>query len=114
MLESLWIHFIDNEGALNCLAKGASSVWTREVITGMTWARIASLKVWAWFDRVASASHVVDGLSHGDWAQPWKYKPLVLPRGLHAALGEAHGSSASAKDGRGMHSAKRRRKEHNV
>ncbi|CAK0843649.1 unnamed protein product [Prorocentrum cordatum] len=107
MQGSLWLHFIDKEGALSCLVKGASSVFAGEAIAGMTWARIASQKVWAWFDRAASASDVVDGLSRGDWTQPWKYKPIVLPRGLHAALGEAHGSSASARDGRGMASAKR-------
>ena len=34
--DHLWIHFIDNEGALAALAKGSSSVLSGEVIVGCT------------------------------------------------------------------------------
>ena len=44
--ECLWVHWIDNNGALACLVNGSSSVDSSGVVAGMTWLRIAQLKVW--------------------------------------------------------------------
>ena len=59
----LWIHFIDNEGALASLAKGSSSVVSGDVIVGFTHQLAAQLGILGWYDRVDSASNPVDKLS---------------------------------------------------
>ena len=69
--DHLWIHFIDNEGALASLAKGSSSVLSGEIIVGLTHELAASLGILGWYDRVDSASNPVDKLSRGEMKGPW-------------------------------------------
>lgn len=76
---SLWVHFIDNNGALACLVCGSSSVDTSDVIVGMTLMRVSLLKVLPWFDRVDSQSNPVDGLSRGNLDGPWQLVTLSFP-----------------------------------
>ena len=77
--DALWIHFIDNNGALGALVNGSSSVMSQEVIIGCTWQYISRLGVQAWFDRVDSASNPVDGLSRRDFSGVWRWSLLVFP-----------------------------------
>jgi hypothetical protein len=76
---SLWMHWIDNNGALACLVNGCSSVESSDVIAGMTWSRIATLRIWPWFDQVNSASNPVDKLSRGDVSGSWQLVKLRFP-----------------------------------
>ena len=62
---ALWIHFVDNSGALSCLVSGSASVHQTDCIVGETWSRIAALGVMPWFDRVDTHSNPSDGLSRG-------------------------------------------------
>ena len=84
MKNCMWLHFIDIEGAQAALVKGSSSVHEGDIITGFTWEEIARREVFAWFDRVASASNPVDKLSRGELAGPWrnvrqlKFPPKLL------------------------------------
>ena len=52
--------------------KGASSVWSGDVIAGHTWSAIASARALFWAERVESKSNPVDGLSRGLDCGPWK------------------------------------------
>ena len=79
LTDSLWLHFIDNNGALSCLVKGGSSVSSTDIIVGMTWQRIARMNVCPWFDRVDTKSNPVDGLSCGDLRGDWNLVPLRFP-----------------------------------
>ena len=67
LINQLWLHFIDNEGAQAVLVKGASSVRSGPIISGYFWEEVASKRVLTWLDRVASASNPVDGLSRQDF-----------------------------------------------
>ena len=76
---SLWLHFIDNNGALSCLIKGSSSCLGTDTLVGMTWHTISSLDVLPWFDRVDTKSNPVDGLSRNKLDGPWRLVPLQFP-----------------------------------
>ena len=79
----LWIHFIDNAAAQAALARGSSSVQSGDAIVSLTWLRIVELACLPWFDRVASKSNPVDGLSRGDMSGPWRsVEPARIPKGL--------------------------------
>ena len=82
----LWIHFIDNEGALAALAKGSSSVMSGELIVGMTHEIAADFGVIGWFDRVDSASNPVDKLSRGKKEGPWRLVRIRFPAELMRLL----------------------------
>ena len=75
----LWVHFVDNEGALASLAKGSSSVLSGEIIVGCTHELSARYGVVSWFDRVDSSSNPVDKLSRGVMKGPWKLLPIRFP-----------------------------------
>ena len=77
--DHLWVHFIDNEGALASLAKGSSSVLSGEVIVGTTHEWSAAFGVISWYDRVDSASNPVDKLSRGKMRGPWKLVDISFP-----------------------------------
>ena len=77
--DALWIHFIDNNGALACLIKGSSSCMGTDTIVGMTWHTVSKLNVLPWFDRVDTKSNPVDGLSRKKLDGPWKIIPLHFP-----------------------------------
>ena len=77
--ESLWLHFIDNNGALSCLIKGGSRATGTDTIVGMTWHRCGKLGVCPWFDRVDTKSNPVDGLSRGNLEGEWDIVPLKFP-----------------------------------
>ena len=79
LADSLWLHFIDNNGALSCLVKGGSSVSSTDTIVGLTWQRISKINASPWFDRVDTKSNPVDGLSRGDLRGNWDLVPLVFP-----------------------------------
>ena len=72
MKGSLWLHFIDNVASEHSLIKGSSSIASGDVVIGMTWKRIQALDIWAYFDRVASKSNPVDGLSRKKREGPWQ------------------------------------------
>jgi hypothetical protein len=76
---SIWIHFIDNNGALACLVKGSSSCLGTDTIVGMTWHAISRVNTLPWFDRVDTKSNPVDGLSRKKLDGPWKIVPLHFP-----------------------------------
>jgi hypothetical protein len=79
LANSVWIHFIDNNGALACLVKGNSSCLGTDTIVGMTWHSISKLNTLPWFDRVDTKSNPVDGLSRKKLDGPWKIVPLRFP-----------------------------------
>jgi len=79
---TLWVHYIDNAAAQSALVKGSSSVMSGDVIVHCTWSKVAELRTTPWFDRVASSSNPVDGLSRGDTSGPWSLQPLSLPQAL--------------------------------
>ena len=56
----LWLHFVDNNGALSGLVKGSASVMSDEAILGHTWAQIAARRIWVYLDRVDSESNISD------------------------------------------------------
>ena len=84
--DALWIHFIDNNGALGALVKGSASVHQQDLIMGETWSRIARLRVSAWFDRVDSSSNPVDGLSRKDFSGVWQWRKIYFPQSLLSLL----------------------------
>ena len=79
LADALWMHYIDNNGALSCLVKGGSSVSSTDVIVGLAWAKIAKINACPWFDRVDTKSNPVDGLSRGDLRGNWDLVPLDFP-----------------------------------
>ena len=87
----LWIHFIDNEGALAALAKGSSSVLSGEVIVGCTHELAARYGVIGWFDRVDTHSNPVDKLSRGKLQGPWRLVRIRFPPELLAQLSRSFG-----------------------
>jgi hypothetical protein len=76
---SLWLHFIDNNGALSCLVKGSSSCLGTDTLVGLTWQKVANLGVLPWFDRVDTKSNPVDGLSRKVLNGPWNLVELKFP-----------------------------------
>ena len=68
---SLRIHSIDNAAAQASLVCGFSSVASGDDIVGLTWGMTAHQRIIPWFDRVGSASSLVDGLSRGRQDGPW-------------------------------------------
>ena len=89
--DHLWIHFIDNEGALASLAKGSSSVLSGEIIVGFTHELAASLGITGWYDRVDTHSNPVDKLSRGEMAGPWKLVRIRFPPSLLQRIAESEG-----------------------
>ena len=88
---SLWLHFIDNNGALSCLVKGSSSCVGTDSIVGYTWKLVEKLDILPWFDRVDSRSNPVDGLSRKDLRGPWQLIDLVfLGCSLRAEIRRGH------------------------
>ena len=92
--DALWLHFIDNVAAEYALVKGSSSIRSGDVVVGETWRRIQKLNAAPYFDRVASESNPVDGLSRGRREGPWqriiKAKlPDDLDRLLEAEVSES-------------------------
>ena len=69
---TVWTHYIDNIGAEYSLVKGSSSTKAGDIVVGETWRRIAELDIYPYFDRVASESNPVDGLSRGRRDGPWQ------------------------------------------
>ena len=69
---TVWTHYIDNVGAEYSLVKGSSSTGAGDIVVGETWKRIAELDIIPYFDRVASESNPVDGLSRGRMQGPWQ------------------------------------------
>ena len=84
--DALWIHFIDNNGALGSLVRGSASVHEQDIIIGETWSRIAALQVLPWFDRVDGASNPVDGLSRKNFKGVWQWREIYFPGSLRTAL----------------------------
>jgi hypothetical protein len=87
----LWIHFIDNEGALATLVRGSSRVASGNVLMSWTWQLVVELRAWLWCDRVESDSNPVDGLSRGRMQGPWSHVetasiPAALIRELQREL----------------------------
>ena len=84
---ALWLHFIDNNGALSSLVKGGSSACGTDSIVGLTWKMIGSAQALPWFDRVDTKSNPVDGLSRKFLDGPWQIIDLVFPgSSLRAAI----------------------------
>jgi hypothetical protein len=77
--DAMWLHFIDNNGALSSLVRGGSSVLGTDTIVGMTWHSAAKLNACPWFDRVDTKSNPVDGLSRGDLSGDWDLVELKFP-----------------------------------
>jgi len=80
--DALWIHFIDNNSALGALVKGSSSVCQKDIIVGHTWAQIAQLGVYPWFDRVDTHSNPVDGLSRKNFSGDWSWTSIEFPENV--------------------------------
>ena len=70
--DSLWLHSIDNESAQYSLVNGSSSIMSADHVIGCTWERAARINAWPYFDRVASKSNPIDGVSRGRREGPWK------------------------------------------
>ena len=48
---SLWLHFIDNGGALAFLISGCSKNSSLSAVVDFIWAQIPVLRCWPWFER---------------------------------------------------------------
>jgi hypothetical protein len=72
-----WLHFIDNEASEASLLRGSSSKTHGDHVVGLTWSLIQRYGIFAYFDRVASKSNPVDGLSRRVFSGPWDrvYRP---------------------------------------
>ena len=83
---SLWVHFIDNDGALACLVSGYSKSSSLSAIVDYTWAQIPVLGCWPWFERVPSKCNIVDGLPRKNFstalANDWVRDSTQLPEHL--------------------------------
>ena len=81
MQHCVWTHYVDNDGALSSLIAGSSSVHSGDIICGETWRLIDAYDVAPWFERVASKSNPLDGLSRGRRAGPWhSIEDFVIPK----------------------------------
>ena len=80
---SLWLHFIDNDGALACLVSGSSKNSSLSAVVYYTWAQIPAL---GWFERVPSECNIVDGLSGRNFSTAqdnnWVRDSVQLPEPL--------------------------------
>ena len=84
---SLWLHYIDNVASEYSLVKGSSSIRSGDIVVGETWRMIQKLGIYAYFDRVASESNPVDGLSRGRREGPWqRIVKAKLPTNLEELL----------------------------
>ena len=83
---ALWLHFIDNAGALSSLVNGSSSVMSGDAVVGLTWSYVAAVGCFPWFDRVDSKSNPVDGLSRGRLEGPWDLQQIHFPGELAGLL----------------------------
>ena len=100
----LWLHFVDNNGALNGLVKGSASVMADEGILGYTWDLIAQRRVWAYCDRADTDSNIADLPSRcrlvqlGDpFGLDWVPCSVRFPPQLLASLGDSlRGASPTA------------------
>ena len=72
MRDALWVHLIDNSAAEAALISGSSARDAADHISGLTWETCGARRLWPYFDRVASKSNPVDGLSRGDARGPWR------------------------------------------
>ena len=83
---SLWLHFIDNDGALSHLVSGCSRNSSLSAVVDYTWAQIPALGCWPWFERVPSECNIVDGLSRKNFATAfannWLRDSAQLPEPL--------------------------------
>ena len=93
----LWLHFVDNNGALATLVKGSASVNSDEVILGYTWSLIATRRIWAYFDRVDTHANIADIPSRttaSEMGDPlglgWVQHRLKFPSALRSAIVTAH------------------------
>ena len=77
---SLWLHFVDNEGALSIFVRGGSSVESGDRLTGRTWSQVVAIGCLPWFDKVDSAANPTDGLSRGRLQGPWVLEQIHCPR----------------------------------
>ena len=68
----LWVHYIDNNGALAALINGSSSVLQADLIVGKQ-------EVLPWFDRVDTKANPVDGISRRQFDGPWLFRPVRFP-----------------------------------
>ena len=95
MKGALWLHYIDNVAAEYSLVKGSSSIRSGDVVVGETWRSIQKLNIYAYFDRVASESNPVDGLSRGRPSGPWqRVVKALLPANLEKLLESEDNSSS--------------------
>ena len=95
---SLWLHCIDNVASEYSLVKGSSSIRSGDIVVGETWRMIQQLGIYAYFDRVASESNPVDGLSRGPSEGPCqRVYEARLPTNLEELL-QAECSSGSDLD----------------
>ena len=82
----LWLHFIDNDGALACLVSGCSKNSSLSAAVDFTWAQIPVLVCWPWFERVPSKCNIVDGLSWRNFStalvNEWVRDSAQLPEPL--------------------------------
>ena len=95
MRDALWIHFIDNNGALGAFVRGSSSVHEQDLIVGETWSLIAANRTLAWFDRIDGKSNPVDGLSRKDFRDIWQWGRIYFPMTLLNLLKENASSRLS-------------------
>ena len=83
---SLWLHFIDNDGALACLVSGCSKSSSLSAVVDYTWAQIPVFGYWPWFERVPSKCNTVDGLSRKNFStallNDWVRDSAQLPEPL--------------------------------
>ena len=83
---SVWLHFIDNDGALACLISGCSKNSSLSAVVDYTWAQIPALGCWPWFERVPSECNIVDGLSRRNFSTAqennWVRDSAQLPEPL--------------------------------
>ena len=83
MLQCVWTHYIDNDGALAALISGSSSVTSGDCIVGETWRLCDEHQVLPWYERVESKSNPLDGL-RGGWTEgPWNsIEQFTVPEAL--------------------------------
>ena len=75
------ILFVDNDAARAALVKGTTKVRPSARIVSKFWEAAASHEVYAWIDRVPSASNVADGPSRGcfEWLVKKGYTRAEVP-----------------------------------
>ena len=82
----LWLHFIDNDGALVCLVSGCSKSTSLSAVVDYTQAQIPVLGSWPWFERVPSKCNIVDGPSRKNFStspvNDWVRDSAQLPEPL--------------------------------